>query len=120
VNAFRVEFYDGSSMQLRINIGGDDKITITSGSNTLGDYNNCFIHGQWNSIQGKIIFSKTSGEVHIKLNGSTLDKYTISGGINTCQGSANEYINKVWVGNSFGSGYIDFISVWDSYDNGDG
>jgi len=91
-NAGSILFYDGATVQMRINFVANGNITVYRGDNgtLLATFTSAFTQGVWTQWQIKaIIATGTSGEVHFRKNGNTVDDYSITG-VNTANSGVSQ------------------------------
>ena len=105
---------DGTNKQVGIYWLNNGNIIVTSGAfngTVLGTWTGAFVGVQWNHYQIKVVINNTTGSVEIRKNGNTSDDYSLTG-INTRNGSTNNYANNVSFYGNNGAMYIDDFYVF--------
>lgn len=87
--------FDGATAQCGVWWEEDGAIRLraggTVGGTVLAAYTGAFAAEQWNHFQVSVTINSTTGAIHIRKNGNTVDDFTATG-LNT-QASANAYTN---------------------------
>lgn len=107
---------DGSNAQFAISFRQDGAILFysgTTGGTVIATYTGAFLAHQWNQYQFKIVVGTTTGEVHVRKNGNTVDDFSATG-LNTQGGTANAFVNVAHVDGNTGVGYTDDLAIWDT------
>jgi hypothetical protein len=88
---------DTTNNQVGVYMRSDGTILVTNGAfngTVLATWTGAFGGNQWNHYQFKIVINNTTGSVEMRMNGATSDTQSVTG-INTRNGSANNYANNI-------------------------
>jgi hypothetical protein len=93
---------DGSTAQCSIVFRSDGAILLTSGASTgtvLATYTGAFpVASTWYAFEFEVVISNTSGSFTVRKNGNNVADFTATS-LNTRGGTANNYANKLQIGN---------------------
>lgn len=96
------QIQDGASVQCTITFRGDGVILLQSGGvggATLATYSSAFVSNVWTAFEFEVVINNTAGSFTVRTNGSTTNSFQATG-LNTRAGSANNYANRIVVGNN--------------------
>lgn len=122
---FAIGLLDGNNVQCTISFHGDNSIRLYSGTGTAaaGGTGNVpsgtlltsfagFPASVWTAIEIEINISNTAGYMNIRLNGNTINDFTSATNLNTRNGSANNYANKIQITDQGASYHVGAIYTY--------
>jgi hypothetical protein len=109
--------YDGTTAQCSIAFRNDGAMLLMSGSlgATLATYTGAISAvNTWYQFEIEVVINNTTGSISVRRNGNTTNDFTATG-LNT-RASANNYANKIGIGNGSSSSQGHFIDdfLWRS------
>jgi hypothetical protein len=110
---FYIQLLDGSTGQCAIVFRSDGTILLTSGSaagSTLATYSNAFGSAVWNTFEFEVVINNSTGSFTARKNGNTSNDFTATG-LNTRGGTANNYANRLQLGNQSNTSPLNANSV---------
>jgi hypothetical protein len=119
VNTIWLTLFDGATAQCSIVFRSDGVILLTSGASngtTLATYTGAFpAINTWYGFEIEVVINSTAGSFTVRKNGNTSNDFTL-GSLNTRGGTANNYANKLSIGNARGNAAAQVIDdlLWRS------
>jgi hypothetical protein len=96
-----IQLLDNTTPQCTIVFKTDGSITLKSGGTggtILATYSAAFSPTTWQGFEIEVTINNISGSIHIRKNGNISDDF-VATGLNTRGGTANNYANKLQIGN---------------------
>jgi hypothetical protein len=94
-------FRDGTADQCTVQFSGDGNIYVRGGGVTAAIIHTFsspdFLANSWMHLQIKVTINNATGRVQIRLNGAGSDTWDSGAGLNTRNGTANNYTNSLTV-----------------------
>lgn len=114
-----ISLLDGTTAQCTIVVDSGGNILLTSGAAggaTLATYSSALTaNATWYHFEFEVVINNTTGSFKVRKNGNTTEDFTATG-LNTRGGTANNYANRIQIGNNGSSSgqhrFDDFI--WQS------
>jgi hypothetical protein len=107
-------FSDGANAQFAICFMQNGSITLKSGSETgtiIATYASAFNQDVWTHFQFQVLVDPAAGTFNVRKNGGPTNSFSATG-LNTRGGSANSYVNSLYMSTSGGAGAVDDLLVY--------
>ena len=96
-----ITLMDGATNQCSIVFRNDGAILLTAGawnSTTLATWPAAFtVNNTWYAFEFEVVINNTTGRFRIRKNGNTVDDFDTGAGLNTRNGSTNNYANAIQI-----------------------
>jgi hypothetical protein len=116
---FYIELFDGTTAQCSVVFRSDGAILLASGApngTVLATYTGAVTAtSTWYAFEIEVVIHNTAGSITVRKNGNTSNDFTL-GSLNTRAGTANNYANKISIGNQGGAAATSLIDdlLWRS------
>lgn len=112
-----IKLSDGATDQCSIVFRSDGAILLTSGNQsgtTLATYTGAItLQNQWFAFEFEVVINNTTGSFKVRTNGASSDSFSATG-LNTRGGTANNYANRLSLGNSTNNQMVFDDLLWRS------